>query len=208
MNQKVANVFAFVCVIAGVIGYANYEDSTQTVAQGITNKVVTPVVERITNKEAITMTQEIVKTYSPLILKDLGVGDDGILNRITISDKVPMDDDYSGLFTDRSYTSWSDGRITYDQGTDSIDLYPYMNLTERDEKGDPVFLQKDQYPSKDEFRKETIETLAHELRHYWQDQTGESLKHPYDTSIPHDKRWAEIDANQYAEKYYQSIQNK
>ncbi|WP_318509116.1 hypothetical protein [Bacillus sp. T3] len=195
MAQKFVNFLAFVAVIAGVIFYSNYEDEVKAKNQ-------------LTNKQAIEMTKEIVKTQGPLILKDLGVKDDGILNRITI-DKGVRDDDYAGLYTDRTYTTWNDSnKITYDEGTNTINLYPFTYLTERDENGDPIFLSKDQYPSKVEFRRSMIETLAHELRHYYQDRTGESIKHPYDESIPHDERWAEKDSNKYMEKYYKSLQNK
>ncbi|GHH96661.1 DUF3920 family protein [Neobacillus kokaensis] len=193
MGQKIFNFFVFVCVITGVIIYSIHEDEVKAKQQ-------------LTNKQAIEMTKEIVKTQGPLILKDLGVKDDGILSRITINKGV-RDDDYIGWYSGRSYTTWSDSnKIVYDEGTNTIDLYPYGYLTERDENGDPVFLSKDQYPSKDEFKKEMIETLAHELRHYWQDRTGEMIKHPYKDSTPHDERWIEKDANRYMEKYYQSIQ--
>jgi hypothetical protein len=202
MAQKIFNFLVFVFVIIGVMYYADYEDSTKVTKEEA--KTITK--EIVNNEEAKTITQEIVITQGPLILKDLGVGDDGILSRITISEGVTSDD-YAGLYQYRTmYTN--NNSITYDQGTNSINLYPFIYLIERDDKGNPIFLQADQYPSKDEFRKEMIETLAHELRHYWQDQTGESIKHPYDTSIPHDERWAEKDANDYMEKYFQSIQDK
>lgn len=188
MTQKIVNFLAFVCAMVGVIYYANYEEST-----------------KVTDEEAITITQEIVKTQTQLILKDLSIGDDGISNRITIRDIYP-DSGYAGWCEASNVTV--NGTTTYAQESATIDLYPITYLKGRDEKGSLVSLSPSQRPTKDEFRKEMTETFAHELRHYWQHQTGVYYDHPYDTSIPHDERWAEKDANDYMKKYYKSIQNK
>jgi hypothetical protein len=193
MIQKIVNFFCFVAMMIGVYAYSTHEEEVKAKDQ-------------LTNKEAIEMTKEIVKEQGPLILKSLGVKDDGILSRITVNKGVV--DDYAGLYTNRTYTVWENNTIEYDQGTNHMELYPYIYLIEHDENGNPVFRSKDQYPSKNEFRKDMVETLAHELRHYWQDRTGESIKHPYDTSVPHDERWIEIDANKYMKKYYKSLQSK
>lgn len=67
----------------------------------------------------------------------------------------------------------------------------------RDKDGNLVSIPSNQRPNKDGFREAMNQVLAHELRHYWQHQTGVYYKHPYDTNIPHDERWAEIDANDY-----------
>jgi len=187
MARKIVNIFVFVCLIAGVVFYGNYVESS-----------------KVTHEEAIVITQEIVKTHTPLILKDLGVKDDGVSSRINIQDSYP-NDGYSGVCHYKYVTI--NGTKIYKQKSAVIDLFPMVYLQRQDNNGNLVPLSLSLRPSKDEFRKKMIETLAHELRHYWQCQTGEIFKYVYDTSIPHDERWAEIDANNYMKKYYQSIKD-
>lgn len=187
MARNIVNFLVLVCVIAGVVFYGNYVES-----------------EKVTDEEAIVITQEIVKTHTPFILKDLGVEDDGVSSRINIHDTYPGDG-YAGV-CHFNYVIIN-GTKRYKQKSAVIDLYPMVYLPRQDHDGNPLSLSMSLRPTKHEFRRKMIETLAHELRHYWQCQTGEIFKYPYDRSIPHDERWAEIDANNYMKKYYQSIKN-
>ncbi|WP_176536122.1 DUF3920 family protein [Bacillus cereus] len=190
--HRVFNFLCFVSVIAGIIYYATDADFPL-------------VTTGVTDEEAVTITQEIVKIQTQLILQDLGVGDDGISGKITIHNTL-NNNGYAGLFNSSYVTT--NGIKAYAQKSGVIDLYPMAYLVERDEKGDLVSAPADRRPAKDKFRKSMIETLAHELRHYWQHQTGETFKYPYDTSIPYDERWAEKDAKDYMKRYYKSIQHK
>ncbi|QWH38092.1 hypothetical protein EXW53_14945 [Bacillus mycoides] len=184
--HKIFNFLCFVSVIAGIIYYATSDD-------------IPLLTTGVTDEEAMTITHKIVETQTQLILQDLGVGDDGISSKITIHNLYP-NDGYSGMFYGDYMTT--NGMKSYVQQSGVIDLYPMVYLMRRDEDGNVAPLPSNQRPSKDGFRKVMNETLAHELRHYWQHQTGVFYKHPYDTSIPHDERWAEKDANEYMKKYY------
>ncbi|UNP78818.1 DUF3920 family protein [Bacillus nitratireducens] len=192
LMHKVLNFLCFVSVIAGIIYYATNDDFPL-------------VTTGVTDEEAVTITQEIVKTQTQLILQDLGVGDDGISRKITIHNTY-NNDGYSGLFNSSYVTT--NGITAYAQKSGVIDLYPMVYLMGRDKGGNLVSFPANQRPTKDGFRKAMIETLAHELRHYWQHQTGEFFKYPYDTSVTHDERWAEKDAKDYMGKYSKLIRHK
>lgn len=192
LMHKVFNFLCFVSVIAGIIYY-------------ITNEDFLWINIGVTEEEALTITHDVVKIQTQLILQDLGVGDDGISSKIIIHNTYP-DNGYAGLF----YGDYviANGVKSYVQKSGVIDIYPMVYFMRRDKDGNLVSIPSNQRPNKDGFREGMNQVLAHELRHYWQHQTGVFYKHPYDTSIPHDERWAEKDANDYMERYYKSIQHK
>lgn len=187
--HKIFNSLCFVSVIVGIIYYATNDDFPW-------------ITTGVTEEEAMTITDDIVKTQTQLILQDLGVGDDGISGRITIHNTYPSDG-YAGLFHGQSVIT--NGVQSYVQSSGVIDIYPMVYFMKRDKEGNLVSIPSNQRLNKDRFRDAMHQVIAHELRHYLQHQTGEFFKHPYDTSLPHDERWAEIDANNYMKKYSKSI---
>ncbi|EJS63120.1 hypothetical protein ICU_04726 [Bacillus cereus BAG2X1-1] len=187
--HKIFNSLWFVSVIVGIIYYATNEDFPL-------------ITTGVTEEEAMTITDDIVKTQTQLILQDLGVGDDGISSKITIHNTYP-NDGYAGLFHGDSLIT--NGVQSYVQKSGVIDIYPMVYFMKRDKDGNLVSIPSNQRPNKDGFREVMNQVLAHELRHYWQHQTGVFFKHPYDTNVPHDERWAEKDANDYMKKYSKSI---
>lgn len=50
----------------------------------------------VTEEEAMTITDDVVRTQTQLILQDLGVGDDGVSSKITIHNTYP-DNGYAGF---------------------------------------------------------------------------------------------------------------
>lgn len=187
--RKIFNSLYFISIIVGIIYFAN-SDYSPWFTTGVTEE------------EAMKITDDVVKTQTQLILQDLGIGDDGVSSRITIHNTYP-DNDYAGLFHGESVIT--NGVQSYVQKSGVIDIYPMVYIKKRDKDGTVASFPVNQRFSKEEFRKEITKTLAHELRHYWQYQTGVFFKHPYDTNVPHDERWSEIDANDYEKKYYKSI---
>jgi hypothetical protein len=61
------------------------------------------------------------------------------------------------------------------------------------------------------FKKSIIDTLAHEIRHAWQSNSGEWRNHSEITSffmsliIPYEHKWEEKDANKFAHDYTKSV---
>ncbi|MCU4788926.1 DUF3920 family protein [Bacillus cereus] len=183
--HKILNFLCTVSVVAGIIYYASNYD-------------IPWITTGVTEEEAMSITDDVVKTQTQLILQDLGVGDDGISGKITIHNTYPSNG-YAGLFHGQSVIT--NGLQSYVQSSGFIDIYPMVYFMKRDKEGNLVSIPSNQRLNKDRFRDAMHQVLAHELRHYLQHQTGVFFKHPYDTSVPHDERWAEIDANDYMKKY-------
>lgn len=177
----------------------------------------------MTNKKLVAATEEIVRVHAPLILKELGLDtdNDDILNRILVSPGLPTEKEQegsAGIFefdvnvTRSNVFHIATGR-QYVRGTGVITMYPLNNLyyatNERKRKKIPcssLLSTVAQVPLK----KQIIEQLAHELRHYWQYVTGigfERSVYGQDGNhvLKYDNRWVERDANEFAAKYVRSL---
>lgn len=133
---KIYNSLLFVSVIVGIIYYA-------------TNKDFPLITNGVTEEEAMTITDDIVKTKTQLILQDLGVGDDGISSQIKIHNTYP-NDGYAGLFHGDSLIT--NGVQSYVQNSGIIDIYPMVYFMKRDKDGNLVSIPSNQRPNKDGFR--------------------------------------------------------
>ncbi|WP_368908093.1 hypothetical protein, partial [Bacillus wiedmannii] len=145
---KIINFLGFVSVIVGIIYYTTNDDFLW-------------INIGVTEEEALTITHDVVKTQTQLILEDLGVGDDGISSKIIIHNTYP-DDGFAGLFN--GHYVIANGVKSYVQKSGVIDIYPMVYFMRRDKDGNLVSIPSTQRPNKDGFREAMNQVLAHELR--------------------------------------------
>lgn len=157
----------------------------------------------VTDAKAMKMMEEIVAEHAPQILLQLGFAkDDEILNKINI---LPTDE----VDTPHGETQVQTKSDKYVKGTASIYLYPLSCFSYKKKNGKNGRLPFIARFMHKQIRRLLIHTLAHELRHYWQHDSGEYFRNEpqvFGISImPYNWRWCEKDANQFARDYLVSI---
>jgi len=201
--------FSGVLIFIVVIYVIFFSDYTQEIVE--VNKtssyttMFTTKEKGITDNEAMLITEEVIESHKHLILQDLGVMDDGILDRIYIVDGYPQSGFDGFCYEKHTITN---GIMTYVQGSAYIELYPLRILYSYNEVGELVPIDEHHRISKEQFREHMTKILAHELRHYWQYQTGFDAQYPDQQSLPYEERPSEIDAYAYMDEYYESFQSK
>lgn len=163
----------------------------------------------VTNAKAMKMMEEIIAEHAPDILGHLGFyNDDEILGKFTISTEN-NDDTPRGVCSVTTSRTLLGLNEKYVKGSAEITFYPVAFFSYRKKnrrKGNVPFFFR--FFSK-RIRKTMIFVLAHELRHYWQYDSGEYYRNEsqaFGISImPYEWRWCEKDANDFAREYMKSI---
>jgi hypothetical protein len=164
----------------------------------------------MTNKRIMKETKMLIEKHAPIILRELGLEDnDGILERIVVTDKFGSDVPYGQIFYEERGKTHSFTRMVWDQkyegGSARIEIHPMSFFHYVNKRGDvkktPVFTRF----LGPLFRKAIIHTLAHELRHYWQFYTGKyyekELLFGGRSIMPYEHKWSERDANSFGAQY-------
>lgn len=162
----------------------------------------------------ITLNEEVVSKHALPMLRALGMeeNNDGILNRIMVSSKIG-DEIPNGQFRHTYQTKgfMGMGRTRYILGSGEIELFPCMAMQIKTNKrlvGIPAAGLVVRLFRK-AIERHMIFVLAHELRHYWQYYTNTAYTREGSTGavnfMPYSMRWEEIDANEFAEEYLNSI---
>jgi hypothetical protein len=165
----------------------------------------------ITNKKAIQITKEIVAKEAPMILERLGLdNEDGILERIIVEDfEMPANFGTHEAKYIKDYFGVYQPHELYKQGTAVITLYPLSMMHLWFRTSDSTYRTATNWRmrlSKKAFKRRVINTLAHELRHYWQIKTGRIFQEKSVFMMnfnftPYLDRWEEKDANKFADQY-------
>jgi hypothetical protein len=162
----------------------------------------------ITNEIAVGIAKEVVEEHAPSILTRLGFYiDDEVLNRFTFSTETTKDTPL-GRCTVTTLEERYGGRSEYVKGSARITIYPVRflyRLTRHKELIRRPFARF----FKNSLRKRMIRVLAHELRHYWQHESGEIERNEASAFgiiiMPYEVRWSERDADDFAKEYLESL---
>ena len=159
----------------------------------------------MTNAKMMKESNEIIKLHAPSILKELGLSEnDEILNRIVVSDKIGSSIPHGVCEAQISRKFFSSDSV-YIKGSAKITIYPltFLYYTSKDGSLKKIPFVVRLFES--QLRRAIIFTLAHELRHYWQHETGEYEKNELQflgmSVMPYQHRWCEKDANEFGRKY-------
>lgn len=159
----------------------------------------------------VSIAEEVIATHAQVIIDDLDINYDGIIDRIKISTDIQG----LGLGFVMGHCTYRHTRSViamtqrYIPQSNNIVIYPMAMVSLYKFKSNKTIL----VPSliirlfKKSIRKQIIEVLAHELRHAWQNASGEGrhmnlggiLSTNYVTCP------LEIDADKYANDYYKSL---
>jgi hypothetical protein len=162
----------------------------------------------------MTLNEEVVAKHASNILKELGLDkdNDGILDRIVVSSKIGDSIPNAHFIYDCRQNGFMGMRgSSYVPYSGKIELFPGMQMNMNIGKrliGVPARGLLTHLFNK-RIERTLIFLLAHELRHYWQYYTGtiNTKMGGIRTAqlMPYEHRWEEIDANEFASQYMESI---
>ena len=154
------------------------------------------------------LAQQVVDQYAEVMAKDLGITEDGILNRIVVSDEI-VTQGKSRLVRGRCYAEGErhgfSSTVKYVEGSAYIKLYPFAFISYFTRKNElkrvhPIVLLL----LKRRIRSQLIFCLAHEMRHTCQYVTNKSFNERF-LGVYHvttyENRWVEKDADEYANNF-------
>lgn len=160
----------------------------------------------VTDAKAMKMMEEVVAEHAPEILTRLGFAiDDEILNKISVLAENEDETPHGVCNVRISHNIFKSGTEKYVEGSASINLYPATFFVYRKKNGRYAQLPFFARLFGKQIRRMFIHTLAHELRHYWQYDSGEYFRNESTffgrSFMPYEWRWCEKDANQFAREY-------
>lgn len=165
----------------------------------------------MTDKRIMELANEVVDTYASDMLHQLGLSNnnDGILNRISVTDKIG-DEIPQGIFNyvqeSKGFMGMKGCSYVKESGNIEINVMQCLHAKINGKLRRIPLVNVIATLTRNNLKKMFVFILAHELRHYWQFYTGEIYETDHGkiggiSFMPYEWRWEEKDANEWARNY-------